>query len=313
MKAFSDCSIPWIFVLLALLFAPWSSFAEAAVPRAMWIWEVDSFRLIDDPAFEKEILDDLRSQGVTTLYLYADSYKGRLPIVEEPGKLQGLIERMHGRGFKVEALLGSLYLNTPRYVLPEKAKAAREMVQRVVDFNLKAPSRSRFDAIHLDIEPYTLAAWEKNSNRIACLFLERSREWVVMAKRAQLEVGAAIPFWYDGLKVEWQGQLRPLNEFVQDLYDYVALMDYRNHAEGEDGILFHARQELAYASRTGKGVVIGLETGPAEPEKLTFQHLGFEILSREMAIVERICREEQSYRGIAIHHLIPWRQLRGLR
>jgi len=313
MNAFPDRLILWVFILLAVLFAPWASSAEATVPRAMWIWEVDSFRLIDDPAFEKEILDDLRSQGITTLYLYADSYKGRLPIVEEPGKLQGLIGRIHGRGFKVEALLGSLYLNTPRYVLPEKAKAAREMVQRVVHFNVKAPVQSRFDAIHLDIEPYTLAEWKKSSNRVAGLFLERSREWVVMAKKAQLEVGAAIPFWYDTLEVEWQGQRRPLNEFVQDLYDYVALMDYRNHAEGEDGILFHARQELAYASRTGKGVVIGLETGPAEPEKLTFQHLGFAILSREMAIVERICREERSYRGIAIHHLKPWRQLRGLR
>ncbi len=300
--------------MLMILLGPWGAASvEAAMPRAMWIWEVDTFRLIDDAAFEKEILDDLQSQGVTTLYVYADSYKKRLPIVEEPRKLQGLIERMHGRGFKVEALLGSFFLNTPEYVLPEKAKVAREMVQRVVDFNLRAPVQSRFDAIHLDIEPYSLDAWKKNSTRVARLFLERSQEWINMARKAQLEIGAAIPFWYDGLEVDWQGRRRPLNEFVQDLYDYVALMDYRTHAEGEDGILFHAEKELAYASKVGKGVVVGLETGPAELEKLTFRTLGIKVLTREMDIVECTYRENPAFRGIAIHHLKDWRKLRGLR
>lgn len=303
----------WLPITLMLLLVPWGALSvEAAMPRAMWIWEVDTFRLLDDAAFEKEALDDLQSQGINTLYLYADSYKGRLPIADEAGKLRGLIARMHGRGFKVEALLGSLYLNTPEYVLPEKANVARKMVQRVVDFNRQAPARSRFDAIHLDIEPYTLAAWKKDANRIACLFLERSREWIGMARNAGLEIGAAVPFWYDGMEVVWQGRRRPLNEFVQDLYDYVALMDYRNLAEGEDGILYHAERELAYASKTGKGVVIGLETGPAELEKLTFLNLGPEALSREMTIVERVCREQPGYRGIAIHHLKSWRRLRGL-
>ncbi|NPU85510.1 MAG: hypothetical protein HPY65_13620 [Syntrophaceae bacterium] len=299
-------------MLMILLIPLGTASAEAAMPRAVWIWEVDTFRLIDDAAFEKKILDDLQAQGITTLYLYADSYRGRLPIVEQPGKLQDLIARMHDRGFKVEALLGSLYLNTPEYVLPAKANVAREMVQRVLDFNLKSPVKSQFDAIHLDIEPYALVAWKKNSKGIARLYLERSQEWVRMARKARLEIGAAIPFWYDGLEVEWQGHQRPLNEFVQDLYDYVALMDYRNHAEGEDGILFHAKQELAYATKVGKGVVIGLETDQAELDKLTFLNLGSEALSREMAIVERACREQRGYRGLAIHHLKSWRRLRGL-
>ena len=42
------------------------------------------------------------------------------------------------------------------------------------------------------------------------------------------------------------GAAAPLSERVQDLYDYVAIMDYRNFAEGSDSIISHAEDELAY-------------------------------------------------------------------
>ena len=51
------------------------------------------------------------------------------------------------------------------------------------------------------------------------------------AAGSTIPVGPAIPFWFDGIEdVEWEGQRRPLSERVQDLYDYVAIMDYRNFA-----------------------------------------------------------------------------------
>jgi len=100
-----------------------------------------------------------------------------------------------------------------------------------------------------------------------------------------------------------------MNAHVQDLYDYVAIMDYRNHAEGSDGILAHAAEELAYADAHGKTVVIGLETGDAEPAKVTFHGLGPAVLDREMNRAERQFRTSPSFRGFALHHLRTWMRL----
>src|SRR5882672_3324098 len=52
-----------------------------------------------------------------------------------------------------------------------------------------------------------------------------------------LAVGPAIPFWLDGVALDWQGRTKPVSEQLIDLYDYVALMDYRDHAGGPDGIV----------------------------------------------------------------------------
>ena len=38
----------------------------------------------------------------------------------------------------------------------------------------------------------------------------------------------------------------------------VVLMDYRDHAYGPDGILSHAQDELAYARKIGKRVMLGV-------------------------------------------------------
>ena len=70
--------------------------------------------------------------------------------------------------------------------------------------------------------------------------------------------------------MEWEGQRRPLSERVQDLYDYVAIMDYRNFAEGADSITSHAEDELAYGDRIGRPVMIGVETLKTTPAKVTF-------------------------------------------
>ncbi|HJW73417.1 MAG TPA: hypothetical protein VJ486_11355 [Geothrix sp.] len=280
--------------------------------KAIWVWEAETLRLLEDRAFEAQAVDLLRAHHFRTLYLYADDYRGRNPILNERASCRGLLRRLHEAGLRVEALLGSYPLKTWEYVLPERDQPARAMLQHVLDFNAGAPVEERFDGIHLDIEPYVLDTWNETTRiAISRLYLDRSREWVAMARQADrsLIIGAAIPFWYDGFEVEWEGMKRPLNAHVQGIYDYVALMDYRNQAEGPDGIIAHARDEMAYASASGKRVVIGLETGEAEPAKLTFRHLGAEAMAREIATTTRAFHRETAFAGFAIHHLQTWMEL----
>lgn len=298
-------------LLLVLLLAP---FLGAAAPRAVWIWELETLRLIDDPAYELRVADLLKTHGFDTLYLYADTYRNRNPVLGDRAGTRALVARLHARGFRVEALLGSYPLHTPEYVLPERDQAARDMMRHLLDYNRAVQPSERFDGAHLDIEPYTLEAWNDTTRADLCrLYLVRSREWVAMAREAgkAFQVSAAIPFWYDRFEVVWEGVRRPMNAHVQDLYDYVVLMDYRNEAQGGDGIIAHARDEVAYAAARGKRVVVGLETGDTQPAKLTFRHLGPAALTREMAEVEAAFAGQRAFGGFALHHLDTWMALQA--
>lgn len=285
---------------------------RASAPKAIWVWEAETLRLLDERSFETRVTSLLRAHGIGTLYLYADDYRGRNPIQQERDAYRALIGRLHGQGFQVEALLGSYPMKTWEYVLPERDATARAMMRHILDYNAAVDPRERFDGVHLDIEPHALDSWnEATREDLSRRFLDRSREWVALARQAGagFRIGAAIPFWYDGFTVAWGGARKPLNAHVQELYDYVAVMDYRNRAEGPDGILAHAREEVACGSALGKPVILGLETGEAEPAKLTFAHLGPEIMAREMAAAERGLARRKAFAGFAIHHLRTWMEL----
>jgi hypothetical protein len=103
-----------------------------------------------------------------------------------------------------------------------------------------------------------------------------------------------------------------MNEHVQDLYDYVALMDYRDRAAGGDGIVAHAQDELDYGARVGKPVVVGVETAPNEIPKVSFHHLREADMERELAETARAVGRMPSFGGFAIHHYAAYRRWLGL-
>lgn len=294
-----------LFLILACTLLP-------AAPKAVWVWEAETLRLLDDRAYETHVVGLLRTHGFRTLFLYADDYRGRNPILNERAAYRGLLARLHAAGFRVEALLGSYPMKTWEYVLPERDQAARAMMQHILDYNTAASALERFDGVHLDIEPHALDSWsEETRASLSRMFLARSREWVAMARQAGKDflVGAAIPFWYDGFTLAWEGASKPLNAHLQDLYDYVAVMDYRNRAEGPDGIIAHAREEIAYGAAQGKVVLLGLETGEAQPPKVTFRNRGAAALTREMTTTEQAFAKTRAFGGFAIHHLRTWLEL----
>src|SRR3989344_74903 len=85
-------------VILAVLFAGSAVPAAAAIPRAVWVWETDTFRWLDREAQWDETFAFLARRNLATVYLYADRYKGRNIIRDEPDKYRRLIAALHGRG-----------------------------------------------------------------------------------------------------------------------------------------------------------------------------------------------------------------------
>jgi len=287
--------------------------SAAAAPRAVWIWEEDAFRMLDKDEARREVETFLDQQHISTIYLYADEYQGRNILVNEPEKYRKLIASAHARGFKVFALLGSAYLRTQEYILPEKRPAAVRMFGSVLDFNRDTPdASSRFDGVNVDIEPYLLDDWASARPLRGRQYLDLSAEFMRMkaAAGSSLPVGPAMPFWFDGIEdVEWNGQRRKLSEFVQDIYDYVAIMDYRNVAEGPDGIVSHAQDELDYADRMNKKVMIGVETLQTTPAKVTFFGKGGKYFEAQLALAEAAMTQHRSFGGFVVHHLKSYRVL----
>ena len=271
--------------------------ALAAAPRdpaplALWVWEAESRRMALDPAWAARTCAALRSRGARILYLSP-------PSTEEGQAAQDrLVAWLHGQGFEVHALLAD------RDPAPVAARLAR-----LLEAQGRAAPGARFDGLHFDVEPHALPGWtEAGREALAQAFLDAAEDWIARARAVdpRLRIGAALPFWFDGVSVGWRGRTRPLNEHLQDAFDYVALMAYRNHAEGRDGLIPLVEGELAYGDRIGRPVRVGLETAPATPDKLTFHGLGPGALAREMATARRRLRRHPSFEGFALHHLRTW-------
>ena len=192
-------------------------------PRAIWIWEAESYAMLEDDAAARTAIAFLKDKAIGTAYVYADAYEGRNLIAAQPARYRTLVRRMHAAGLKVQALLGSGYLHTERYLLPEHRRAAQAMLQRVLDYNAAAAPQERFD-----------------------------------------------------------------------------------------GIVGHARDELDYAAKIGKPVVIGVETMPNAIRKVSFHHLREEDMERELAATARAVAASPGFGGFAIHHYAAYRRWLGV-
>lgn len=301
-------------VLAALLAAGSAHTAEAPGPRAIWTWEGESYAMLESEGTAAQGIAFLQAKSIGAVYLYADAWRGRNLIVSEPQRYRRLLRRMHAAGLKVYALLGSGYLHTERYVLPRHREEAVAMLERVLDYNKAAAPAERFDGINLDIEPHILAEWSTRKMELLAGFVEMSDALMrVKARTGQdLPMGPAIPFWLDGIELEWKGQRKPVSQHVQDIYDFVALMDYRDHADGGDGLVSHAMDELRYGEAIGRPVLIGIETMPNALQKVSFHHLGETDLERELAATSRSVGRMRSFGGYVVHHYAAYRRWLGL-
>jgi len=287
-----------------------SAMPAMATDRAIWTWEAESYALVQDPMAARQAMDLARQKHITSFYLYADAFRDRNLIVNRSEVYRQLIRRMHGAGLRVFALLGSADLHSEVYVLPEQRDQALTMFQRVLDYNASSAFEERFDGVNLDIEPYILDEWDRNKLGLLGQYLDLGQALMDLRRASgqSIQVGPAIPFWFARIQVQWHGVSASVTEHALALYDYAVLMDYRNHAEGTDGIINHAIDTMEIAGRLGKQIVIGVEVGSGEAEKVSFQHLTERDLERELALTERAFGNRDAFAGFAIHHYRAYRE-----
>lgn len=270
-----------------------------AAECATWVWKADALHVIEDPSDMRQALSLARQRHITTLYLYADAVHDQGLLVRRAADYQHFIRRAHGAGLRVFALLG-----------PDWRTSAMTMFQRVLDYNRSATPSERFDGVNLDIEPYNIDGWRRNKHELLRQYLDLGNALMDL-KRASgqtLLVGPAIPFWFADLPLRWRGVSGSVTQHVLAVFDYAVVMDYRNQAEGGNGIIDHAAASLAIAAHQGKPVLIGIEVGPSKQRNASFWGRTERDLNHALFQTEHAFRDNRAFIGFAIEDYGAYRE-----
>jgi Cadherin-like beta sandwich domain/Bacterial Ig domain len=295
--------------------------------RAIWIWEKASYNLFYNDG-SKEVLDALaqdtatfQSDPVTTFYLGIDQLYGKRVMQEAPEKVRAFVSWAHSRGYKVHATIAGGTILPYMGAYSRYHEIAVRTMEEVINYNLSAAPDERFDGVNVDIEPYILPDFKTAQPSVQIQYLDGLYKMIQRRDAAgiNLPFGTVIPKWFDtaaqAQNIPWRGSTTWLSEHVQNISDYVAIMDYRDTADGSAGIIQGALGELAYANSIGKpgSVVIAVETldiaDGGDPETITFREEGRTYMENELDKVYAAAGSDPAFAGIAMHHYDPLRQL----
>ena len=293
-----------LFILLGFFICLKPAFAEIKEPpRSMWVWDVKIFQ--DDAATER-LLNFCKEKNIGTLFYTAYKVSGN--IAADYRKFNKLA---HKNKILVHALAGD-----PRWTLERYHSRFLEWVEDVLEFNRTSSGDEKFDAIHSDVEPYLLGkAWDMDHKSVLVQHFDmykKAKDLIVKNGPATILV-ADIPFWYDDdvtMWVEWHKKISPACYHILDVVDRVAVMDYRNFSEGENGSILLVKNEIFYADGIGKKVYIGQETAKnMTPEYISFGNGTVSHMENQIKKIVDAYISHPSFAGIAMHHYISYKRL----
>ncbi len=260
-------------------------------PRATWLW---GSSVVKSPSDTAGFFSFAASHAITGVYAESQSL-----LSSAPASLASFIATAKTHGIEVELLFGyELWARASEHA---KAVALAESAA-AFSAGLSGPKPI---GVHFDVEPHQLPEWKAggaSEAQIAAEFVELLEKLHAVTQGAGLRLSVDIPFWYDGRPLTRGGVTRPLSEWVADSVDRVVLMDYRDTADGPDGIVAQAANEIAYGATIGKPVVLGVETlCNLDPPKVTFCEEGAAVLEAELAKTIAVLSESAGFAGLAVH------------
>lgn len=288
--------------------------------RSMWIWERASYEAVFSTAARDRlgaVMDDTEtfdSDPIRTIYLGVDRYGDKDMLRDSRNEVAAFVRWAGERGYHVQATVAGG--TRPPYfgALEQFEHFAVNEFEKVLNYNLAVPEESRFDGINVDIEPYILGEWKVPGNTLPNRWLEVLQLLISRRDAAGLPilVGPAIPRWLDSspscVAITWNGETKPLSDHIQDMTDYISIMDYRDTADGGAGIIAQGQHEMDYADQIDKphSVVIGVESkdlsGTGDPETVTFWEEGRTHMEAELDKVYNAFGDQPAFGGVALHH-----------
>lgn len=257
--------------------------------NAMWVWHSTDILLSTES--RDKLFKFCKSKNIKTLffqlpYKFEQSNGETVCRIEYITQIREFLAEAHREGLKVHSLNGS-----SKFVLSRYHKFPLAQLKALVEFNKKSSVQEKFDGIHFDNELYLLPAYNSaKRGQILKEFLQLNKEIrkYIDLSGERFIFGVDVPFWFaefdkDGQPlsaVEFEGETKPISFHLLDICDNIGIMDYRNFAEGQDGIIAHALDELRYASMKGKKVFVGVETSRYENEVYFISYLDIDTFNR---------------------------------
>ena len=255
--------------------------APSSRPKAMWIWSTAT--LIENQIECDRLFTACRDHDVHLLWVQLpydlDSEDNMVScVIRKPDLLRRFLNRAHARGIAVHALDGS-----PEFSVKHRHTMPLAVIDAVVDFNASSPvAEQRFDGVHFDNEPYLLMGWSNGEQREEILadLMALNVECQRRSRAAGLEFGVDLPFWWSALDSEsgksvgavtFDGQRKSAAHHCIEQLDNVGIMNYRDRADGADGMLAHGLPLLEYAEQLPDAAVfMGIETFQYTPQPVWF-------------------------------------------
>jgi len=256
-----------------------------------WIW--DAALIQTEP---EKVVTFASDHQLTAIYLQIDKH---LPV----SAYQSFVRRAKEKQIKVEALAGR-----PEWAHSSQQQQIRDFLSWVKAYHAAAKPEERFEGLHFDIEPYLLAEWKTNQRRVIENWMDSIRLIERETTGSGLSLTLDVPFWLHLVKVPDTDY--SLSAWLLEKADSIVIMDYRNTALGNDGIVANARAILREAATLKKQVAVAVETYPSSEGPLTsFHSLGIEAMQRELQIAREQLSHYSSYAGFAVHDYQRWSEL----
>jgi hypothetical protein len=165
-----------------------------------------------------------------------------------------------------------------------------------------------FDAVQLDVEPWTDPHWTTDTAAVG--------RFIAMAARAQLSahglgmtLGVDVPWW---LADKRYGSSTILEALLPHL-DSLSIVTFVDHAAGDDGIVALSAQAASQAAAAAKPFTIGVETDTPEVAggaQYTFNDGGSAVLESAAATVRIAYGSTPGYGGVTVEHYLSWLRLK---
>ncbi|MET3289814.1 UNVERIFIED_CONTAM: hypothetical protein ABID98_002384 [Brevibacillus sp. OAP136] len=261
------------------------------VQKGTWIWDATIIK-----TDQEKIFKFARDNDLTTIYLQID--KGVPETV-----YQNFVRSATEKQIKVEALAGR-----PQWALTNNQNQIKDFLSWVKAYNAAVESEERFAGLHFDIEPYILAEWKTNQKLVIENWMENMRFIEKETKGSGLKITLDVPFWLHLVKLPNSNY--SMSAWLMEKADSVVIMDYRNTALGNDGIVANAHTLLREASTLKRQAIVAVETAPSsEGAFTTFYSLSVGAMKTELQVAKEKLSHYSSYAGFAIHDYKSWTEL----
>lgn len=283
--------VSMIIVLLFSIGGFGSKMSASTVDRSTWLW--NPWEIASN---ETGTLSFLEQKQINKVYVQIDR---DIPM----NVYRSFITKASVKGIKVYALDGA-----PGWVAPKGYRNQDALMNWLKTYQAGSTASQKFSGIHLDVEPYLYSGW--NTNRAATVksYQELLTKANTSAVGLKLSLEADLPFWFDEVSYNNTYGKGNLAEWVITKTNSVTIMAYRDTAPA---IIEIVKNEVAFAGKHNKALVIGVETGATdEGDMISFFEEGEAYMNEQLTSVASHYGTTLGYKGIAIHHVGSWKTMK---